>query len=243
MLNKVDLTDQLFRIRHKELSSEEKLLQEANKLLKQNLYEDKHLLDKLTEYNKSFEELDEDHLDQKRIFYLSEIKELSIIYRLKFLDTKFYKIEIPYEAILKIKELNQLNRKEIKTFKILAPPSNFLYKNSEPSSMLFAKTNTENYYLIHKWGKGLSWFRKFLYLPLRNFNTLVFAICLSTLILDLIIPTRFITLDHKADYFSGYRAAAFFHLLIFNFGVTIYFTFTFAQNFSSVTWNKYKDFD
>jgi hypothetical protein len=62
------------------------------------------------------------------------------------------------------------------------------------------------------------------------------------LLLDLALPTRLITLDHSANYWSGYRAAAFFHLLIFNFGVTAYLTFAFAKNFSSSVWNRYTDF-
>jgi hypothetical protein len=108
---------------------------------------------------------------------------------------------------------------------------------------MFVKTNDDNYYLALCWGKALKESRKLKFLHLRSFETLVMAILVTTFILTMCLPTQLITLDHKAEYWSGYRAAAFFHLLIFNFGVTVYFTFTFAKNFSNTVWNRYRDFD
>lgn len=243
MFNKVDLSHQLKQLRHEVLSSEDKLLLEANKLIKRDLYRNKQLLENLEKYNKSFEILDEEILDKANIYQLYEIKKLAVIYRLKFLETKSYRSEIPYTAVLKTDYLNELNRKEINSFKILAPAEAFLSSKTEQCTLLFAKTNEENYYLIHQWGKNLSWYRKWLYLPLQRFENLVTTVFLITLTLTLCLPTSLITLDDTADYWSGYRAAAFFHLLIFNFGVTVYFTFTLAKNFSDAIWNQIKDFD
>ncbi len=243
MFKKVDLSYQLQQLHNKVLSSEDKLLLQAKHLLKQDLYTDKRVLENLTQYMKSFEDLDEDLVNKESVYHPSEIKQIAIQYRLKFLETKYYKPEIPYEALMIIKELNKQNRKDIKSFKILSTAESFVKNNTDQCSLLFAKTNEENYYLVHKWGKDLPWLRKFLFIPLRTFENLVITVVLSTLILCLLLPTRLITLDHTATYWSGYRAAAFFHLLIFNFGVTVYFTFTLAKNFSSAVWNQYKDFD
>lgn len=242
MLNNVDLTYQLNKIRNHVLSSEDKLLFEAKKLLKHDLYSDKQVLDNLTQYNKRFADLDEETLDEDKIYHLAEIKNLAISYRLKFLEKKLYKPEVPYIATLKIDHLNQLNRIEISYFKILTPAESFSNNKTEHSSLLFAKTNEGNYYLIHHWGKNLSWYRRWLYLPLKSFENLVLTVILTTLTLTLCLPTELITLDDKAEYWSGYRAAAFFHLLIFNFGVTVFFTFTLAKNFSNAIWNQLKDF-
>ena len=52
-------------------------------------------------------------------------------------------------------------------------------------------------------------------MPLKNFENLFKTVLLYTLIVTLIIPTPLITLDSEATYWSGYRAAAFMHLLIF----------------------------
>lgn len=243
MFKKVDLSHQLQQLRNKVLSSEDTLLLQAQHLLKQDLYTDKRVLENLTQYMKSFEDLDEDLVNKESVYQPSEIKQIAIQYRLKFLETKYYKPEIPYEALMIIKELNKRNRKDIKSFKILSTAESFVKNDTDQCSLLFAKTNEENYYLVHKWGKDLPWLRKFLFIPLRTFENLVITVVISTLILCLLLPTRLITLDHSATYWSGYRAAAFFHLLIFNFGVTVYFTFTLAKNFSSAVWNQYKDFD
>jgi hypothetical protein len=243
MLQNIDLTNKLNYLRNKVLTEEDQLLHQAHTLLKQEQFTVNQIIENLSLYNKNFENLDERVVVADQVYSLSLIKELAIKYRLKFLETKSYKSEIPYTAVLKTKYLNELNRKEINSFKILAPAEAFLSSKTEQCTLLFAKTNEENYYLIHQWGKNLSWYRKWLYLPLQRFENLVTTVFLITLTLTLCLPTSLITLDDTADYWSGYRAATFFHLLIFNFGVTVYFTFTLAKNFSDAIWNQIKDFD
>jgi hypothetical protein len=243
MFENVDIQNQLIRFRNKSRKMEDNLISEANRILQNDLFAEKKILENLKQYNKAFEKLDEEDIDDDLIFTPIEIKQISVIYRLKFLDSKLYKPEIPYEAVLKIKELNEKFHKEIKFFKILAPHSGFTEKEPVYDSLLFAATNYDNYYLIHRWGKQLKWDRKFKFWPLRNFETLVLTVVVTTLIITMSLPTALITLDPKAEYWSGYRAAAFFHLLIFNFGVTVYVTFAFAKNLSSSVWNRYRDFD
>lgn len=242
MFNNIDISHQLKRLHSKVLSQEDQLLHQANVILKQDIYSEKHILENLSGYIKSFEELPEELLEKDHVFHPSEIKKLAILYRLKFLESNYYKSEIPYDAILKIRSLNRVNRIEIKAFKILSPAENFGKENADLNTLLFAKTKEDNFYLIHYWGKNLKWYRKWLYLPLQSFENLVTTVFLTTLILTLSLPTELITLDNKAEYWSGYRAATFFHLLIFNFGVTVFFTFTLAKNFSNAIWNQYKDF-
>ncbi len=219
------------------------LVSEANRILTQDLFTEQKILQNLKQYNKSFEIIDEEDVDTQSIFTPKEIKNIAINYRLKFLDSHLYKPEIPYEAILKIKDINTRFKKEIKLFKILSLPHSFHDTNSKSESILFVKTNYNNYYFIHSWGNSVHRNRKFKFWPLRNFETLAATVIFSTLVLTLCLPTEWITLDRKATYFSGYRAAAFFHLLIFNFGVTAYITFAFAKNFSSSIWNYKNDFD
>lgn len=242
MTQNKDLKKQLDKFRLKNINESENAVTEANRILKKDLFTQKKILENLVQYNKSHELLDEEDLDSSFIFKLSEIKHICIINRLKFLDSKLYKSEIPYEAILKIKYLNQSNFKNIKFFKIMALPNSFL-KESNNESLLFAKTNYDNYFLIHKWGNALKSNRKFKFWHLRNFENLLVSLFMITLVITLILPTEFITLDHKVNYWNGYRAAAFFHLLIFNTGVTAYITFTFSKNFSSSIWNKESDFN
>ncbi|WP_317899346.1 hypothetical protein [Aurantibacillus circumpalustris] len=242
MFGDVNLKYELSRIRSKMRSQEDQAIEEAKKILRQDLLSNKKILDNLSLYSNTYDVIDEEDVNYSEIFTASEIKKVAILYRLKFLDHNLYKPEIPDEIEFKIQNLNHTFSKEIKGYKILAPYGAFEKATNPMESTLFVKTNYDNYYLLHRWGKPIKAKRKFQFLPLRNFEFLVTTIFLVTMIIAVSLPTRLITLDHKAEYWSGYRAAAFFHLLIFNFGVTVYFTFAFAKNFSSSVWNSYKDF-
>ena len=229
------------RLRHRK--AEDQVLHETTRILNNDLYTEAKILSHLQEYNKLQEVISEEDMDPLLIYTPSEIKRMAIRYRLKFLSSKSYQGDIPYDAVIKIKELNQQHGKDLKTFKILALHDDFSGKHAPSASLIFTPTNHQNYYLLHAWGKPLSKTRVFRYWPLRNFETLATAVILITLGITLALPTPLISLDPKAEYWSGYRAATFFHILIFNLGVTAYITFTFAKNFSSSIWNREKDFD
>lgn len=243
MFEGVDLGNQLLRQRTRRGKEEERLLAEANRVLKEDLFAEDKILENLRQYNKAFEKLDEEDVDKEYIFSLSEIRQVAITYRLKFLDLSLFKPEVPPEAHFKIEELNREHYKELKFFKILAPAESFTETSQGVNAMLFIETNYDNYYLVHRWGNKLKWNRKFKAWPLRSFESLILTVAVITLLITLALPTHLITLDEKAEYWSGYRGAAFFHLLIFNMGVTVYFAFTFAKNFSNTIWNRYRDFD
>ena len=242
MFGNTDIYDQLKREQRKRKIAGDSLVQEANKILHQDLFTEKKILEHLRQYNNQSRCLDEDVLDDSRIFSLDEIKQICVTYRLKFLSSKRYKPVIPYESILIIKDLNDRYRKELTDFMILSPVEGFSSASATGDSMLFTKTNDGNYYLVHRWGRALKWHRQWFFWPMRCFENLFATVVTVTLCITLLLPTWLITLDHHADYWSGYRAAAFFHLLIFNTGVTAYVTFTFAKNFSGTIWNREQDF-
>ena len=234
--------EQLIHQRKKSRSTDEHVLSEAQRILKQDLFAENKILENLKQYNKNVEVINEEDIFEKTIFSVSEIKQTAVLYRLKFLESKLYKPEIPYEAVLKIKHLNQNFGKDLQHFYILAVSKSFVDKENKSEAFLFSKTNYDNYALIHRWGEKLKAHRKLKFWALRNFENLMFTVALITLIVTLSLPTRLITLDPKADYWSGFRGAAFFHLFIFNMGVTAFIAFTFSKNFSSSIWNRERDF-
>ena len=238
----MNVEEQLLYQRDKLRNTEEFLLSEANRILKQDLFAEKNILENLKQYNKSVEVINEEDITQDSIFSLSEIKQTAVIYRLKFLESKLYKPEIPYEAILKIKYLDETFYKNLKNFYVLSAPKSFIDKRNKDETLLFVKTNYDNYALVYHWGKKINNKRKLKFWPMRSFENLFSTVIVITLILTLSLPTFVITLDVKATYWSGYRVAAFFHLLIFNLGVTAFITFAFSKNFSSSIWNSEKDF-
>jgi hypothetical protein len=238
----LDIEDQLSQERRKSRREEEMLLSEAKRILNNDLFAEKKILENLKQYGKIKELITEEQVDDESVYTIDEIRKVAIKLRMKFLDSRLYKPEIPYEAILRIRHLNENYSKELAGFSILAPSAAYFETENEESALLFARTNHGNYFLIHRWGKPFAWSRKILYWPLRTFENLLVTMITFTLILALSIPTHLITLDSKAEYWSGYRGAAFFHLLIFNAGVTAYFAFAFSRNFSSTVWNRKRDF-
>ncbi len=238
----VDLFIQLEKCKDQKTKEADDLLSEVNRILHKNIYNEKNVLNNLKHYNKSFELIDEDDVEKNMIFSSSEIKKLAIQYRLRFLDSQCYKSDFPYESVLKIEQLNATHKKSLKGFKVLSTSKFFKDAKNIDNALLFAPTNLGNYYLIHKWGKPLKWYRKFVSLPLRNIETLFVTLIIITFIITMSLPTYLITLDRKATYWCAYRIGIFFHLFIFNMGATAYITFAFSKNLSSSIWNVDKDF-
>ncbi|MBA3663404.1 MAG: hypothetical protein H0W61_04245 [Bacteroidetes bacterium] len=222
--------------------AEDNLIDQVGQILHDNTFNKKNVLENLKNYNASFTVINEDEVDKDLIFSISEIKKVAISYRLRFIDTVFYKHELPYECVLKIDYLNSTYKKEVQGLKVLSTGKFLKNKNSTDPALLFSPTNLGNYYLLHDWGKPLKWSRAISNWPLRNIETLFLTLIITTLIITLCLPTYLITLDRKATYWCAYRIGVFFHLFIFNMGVTAYITFAFSKNLSTGIWNSEKDF-
>ncbi len=243
MFSKININQELSKLKDKRRTVADGLLQEAKQILNDDLFKHKKILDNLTLYNDTFKKLNDNEVDQDYLYTLNEIKELAIIYRLRFLESQHFKAEFPYEAILKIKDLNSKFGKELEGFKVLAPLEAFGKNTKNECCVMFAPTLNGNYYLIHQWGNLFKKDRKYRNWPLRSFETLFITLLVLTLIITLCLPSGLIALNVKnVPYWSGYRIATFFHLLIFNFGVTAYYTFTFSKNFSSSIWDSDRNF-
>lgn len=237
MFSNISITEALLKTRAKKRNQEDVLLDEVKTILSSDLLKENKILNHLKFYNKSFELLDESEVDKSFIFSIDEIKKICIKYRLRFLDSQNYRNEFPYEAILKIKDLNLIYAKDLKGFKILAPAKAFTKKEKDFPGLLFVPTINGNYYLIHSWGKHYKWYKKFLLLPFQTFETLILSVATFTLLIDISLPVELITLDRTAPYWCGYRIATYFHLFIFFSGFTTYAAFAFHKNFSKSNWN------
>jgi hypothetical protein len=241
VLKPLDIKLLLNRSRKKQFSDGTHLVEDAKRVLRQDLFSEEKILQNLKAYNSSKDLLDEEGLEKENIFHLNDIKTTCVHYRLRFLDSEFHVSDIPLEAIGKIKKISQKQHKEPKHFKVLGTKESLSGKSHEEVA-LFCKTLDENYYLLHKWGRPLSRSRKLFSWPLRNFESLFISVALITGLITVLLPTGLISLDESVGYFSGFRLAAFFHLLIFNFGVTAYITFAFNKNFSSSVWNQSSEY-
>ena len=62
-----------------------------------------------------------ERLSGERYFSTAAIKSICIKHRLRFLESKLFKGDIPQEAILQIKRLEEKQGSEFKAFKVIAP--------------------------------------------------------------------------------------------------------------------------
>jgi hypothetical protein len=237
----ISIAEILLKRKIKHAKHEDHVIGEVYSILNKDLFHEKKVLSNLKLYNESFEQIDEDDADVLDIFAQKDIKEICIAYRLRFIDSQFYKKEIPYAAILKIKDLNVRHRKDLKGFKILAPIESFRSDSEDKELLLFAPTNNGNYCLIYKWGSVLNKNRKLLYWPLRRFETLIATVLIVSAILAFSLPTRLIWLPEHSPWWGMYRLGALMHIFIFNMGFTAYLTFAFSNNLSSSSWNSPND--
>jgi len=228
------------RLLHREkkrTTKEEQLLAEARKVLIQNKLNDRNILSNLKFYNTSFEFLDDDEVLPEKVFTPAQLKTTCKKLHLRFLPSQAFEGEVPYEAVLKIEELNAKYRKGLKHFKILSTKEFFSEHHSKHQALLFAQTLYGNYYHLHSWGLPLGRWRKVAFFILRNFESLAVVMLLFTLAECLLIPDRYLSTDMRATYFSMYRMAAYFHLLILNTGLTIFLLFAFHFSFSENNWD------
>ncbi len=72
-----------------------------------------------------------DLLESENIYHIEHIKQICIDYRLRFLDSKYFKGDIPPEAISKIKQLEKQHNSELTGFKIVAPSKLFKLKDKD----------------------------------------------------------------------------------------------------------------
>ncbi len=234
--NKCHVLNDLRKIKSKR-KPEEFLMQEVYSILYRSRMNKENILQNLDIYQQSQYLLDDDEIDAENIYTIKEIEKICTLYRLKFLDIQHFKKEIPTIAEIKIEYLNDKYMKKIGGLKILSYKECFTDTNFEKNyGILFAPTINKNYYLIHQWGNPIPKNRKWKYYPLRSFHTLALSILVFTLVVDLILPTDVITLDKTATYWCGYRLGAYFHLLIFFSGFTVFIVFSFFKNFSKNSW-------
>ncbi|MDX1362854.1 hypothetical protein [Arenibacter latericius] len=173
-----------------------------------------------------------DLLETTEIYSINHIKNIAIDYRLRFLDSHYYKGVIPQEALTKIRKLEKEHGIELKGFKILAPSK--LFKLEDPDDpILFVPINNGYYYLIHKWGKDLHPFRKVMMWPYKNMGNLLVFILLLSYLLTLIVPHALFSKTSSTAQFL----IIFFFMIKSVVSMVVYYAFAKGKNFSPAVWN------
>lgn len=232
LMKNVNLEEKLNKLKNKNFTEDE-VLKAVKDILTQDNKKDDRILEKLAEYNDTLKNnFDIDLLESDKIYHVEQIKKLCITYRLRFLDSRFFKGDLPYEAISKIKQLEKNHNTTLSGFKIMAPSKLFKLENYD-DPLLFAPIGNGYYYLIHKWGNDLSPYRKLLMWPFKNFENFVFCVFILSMFLTGLIPD---------GTFHGEKTAAnagviFLFMFKCMVAITLYYGFLSGKNFSAAIWD------
>ena len=232
MFPRTNLKDQLDRVKFKKTSNED-ILKEVEFIFSNVDAENDTILNKIASGDDmNFNDFNIDKLESSKIYHINQIEQICINYRLRFLDSKYFKGKLPYEAISKIKTLEEEHQTDLRGFKIMAPSKLFKLENAD-DPLLFAPIGNDYYYLIHKWGNDLSPFRRIMMWPFKTFENFVFFILFSALIGTFLVPSGFFMNEDNLT-------TEFILLYLFMFkwigGISIYYGFAKGKNFNTAIW-------
>lgn len=232
LLKRTSLLNRLQRVRSRQMA-EEDILTQVKAILDQDARKEERIAETLRTSPPFVENAFEfEQLESDRIYHVSQIREICIDYRLRFLDSKYFKGEIPREGIQYIKDLERSHAIEIQGYKIVAPSRLFkLEDKNDP--LLFAPIGNGYYYLIHKWGKDLHPLRRWMVWPFKNVMNLLAVIVLASYLMTALIPDGL---------FSKQGGAAEFWIIFFFMfksvvAVVIFYGFALGKNFNPAIWN------
>ena len=172
LLRRTNIREKLILTKQKDKSAD-KILDEVHRLLAKEDEARKRIEVNLNSKDTIISnDFDFDLLETAEIYHLRHIKKIAVDYRLRFLDSRYFKGEIPQEAISKIKNLEKEHKLELKGFKILAPSKLFKLEDKD-DPILFAPIGNDYYYLIHKWGRDLHPLRKIMMWPFKSLVNLI----------------------------------------------------------------------
>ncbi|HTB06737.1 MAG TPA: hypothetical protein VK806_07260 [Bacteroidia bacterium] len=236
MFSPINIQEELVKSKHKHAKAQQELMRQVDAAMKKGVKVDEFLLKRLNSAPKPGKwDINSDQLDKNRIFSLDDIKSVCITYRLRFLDSKYFKQqELPYDAITATKALEKELGKEIKHFKIVANEKSFKLEDANQDPMLFAQINENNFYLIHKWGTDFKWYKKWLSFPMRSIPSLLITVICVGLILSIVLPYIF---GHTEADVKYYQTMGLAFVTIYSLFTGVFGGITFYKRFSRVCWN------
>ncbi|MCC4213851.1 hypothetical protein [Leeuwenhoekiella parthenopeia] len=230
LLKKTNIHDKLYREEFK--NAEKGLISWVTGFINKSESENERILNNLaSESSEDAVKFNFDLLQSDRIFHEKSIKKICVDYRLRFLDSRYFKGTFPQEALSEISRLENEHEISLKGFKIMAPSKMFvLSKTDDP--LLFAPMGNGYYYLIHKWGNDLHPLRKWMMWPFKNFENLIFTILLSSVVATLLVPDGLFT--RKQDFSQD--VMVFFFMFKSIAAVVLFYGFALGKNFNTAIW-------
>ena len=222
----------LSKLKDKE-RAEERILAEVQLILDSQISSEEKITEALGSSKKVYSnDFVFDLLETHRIYHIDQIKKICIDYRLRFLDSRYFKGQIPQKAFDKIKQMELEHNIEMKGFKIMAPSKLFKLEDKD-DPLLFAPIGNGYFYLIHKWGNDLSPFRKLLVWPFKSIVNLTLFTLVISYFATLLVPNGLFSKNDSATefwiiYFFMFKCIA---------SVVIFYGFALGKNFNPAIWN------
>jgi hypothetical protein len=244
MFKSVDIIEELSKERQRLETSGDEFLTSALGELNDSFGREAEISQRLTGKEVGSEELilsveQLDQLDYSLMFNEKVIQNIATRYRLRFLNSKLFLGTIPHEAKVKIKNIEEKLGEKFTTFKVLAPSSRFKLADSTEDPILFASLGNGGFYMIHKWGDDMNWYRNAINFPFRNITTLGVSCVALAMLINIFIPVdTFNELGVRSIYhammikaFFGFILAGMFFVSALIFGILT------SKEFSQDVWN------
>ncbi|MDT0607313.1 hypothetical protein [Croceitalea rosinachiae] len=231
-LQKTNIERELSRVKSKSISTNT-ILNEVHQILEQETFKELDIEKRLSQKSKCLSNnFDLNLLETSRVFYIDQIEKICTDYRLRFLDTKYFKGKIPITAFSKIKQLEKNHDIQINGFKIMAPSKLFKLEDKD-DPLLFAPIGNGYFYLIHKWGNDLHPLRKILVWPFKGIVNLTITTLIISYFATLAVPNGlFSKSDSTAEFWIVY-----FFMFKSIAAVVIFYGFALGKNFNPAIWN------
>lgn len=233
IFSKINLENELIRIR----TQKQRLIDDVHEILQSAQKDDEKILERLKSTSAERDlGIRINDKDRNRIFSLEEIKTICIRYRLRFLDSHYFRSEYPYEAIAQIRQFETEYGLKIGQFKIIAPEHTFNLENINKDPLLFARLDDNTFYLIHKWGQDLAWYKRFLLWPLQNLQTYLISLLLIAATFSFLLPASVMNIwNIQSELYL--RIWLTLHTFIAIFGLSLWAGLSFDKTFSSMNWD------
>lgn len=216
-------------------------IEELENVLKNDVSIDQENLSNINNSGCGYNSIDLDLIEAENIYTIEQIEALAIKYRLRFLPGKYYKGEIPQEALNKVRQLSNQNSTAIDQFRILAPQKAFDLEDENADPLLFVALNNREFYFIHQWGNDLSNWRKITSYPLRSVSHVIATILTLGVILTLITPQSWILPSYdgpKLPYIDSYRFMYMAFITTMMTGLTIFIFASYRIMPNDFVWKK-----
>ena len=173
-------------------------------------------------------------INSNKLFHVNQIKKICIDYRLRFLELNLFKGKVPKKAFQNLEKFKADHPNLKFDLKIMAPSKLFELENYD-DPLLFASLGNGYYYLIHKWGNDLSFFRKISVWPFKNLVNILTFITIISLVITALVPGNIF-------YYDGNPGTQFFITFLFILksviAIFIYYSFSLGKNFNEFIWNR-----